>query len=439
MMTDINLFKTAIKRIVGIAGVCTFTVIIWMVLRYLVIDDTKYYTRVMMHEFYEQENIDIVFCGASLCYRTFDPGVLDTELEVNTFNTGSSSQPIDVTYYLLKECLNRNKVKRVFVELSPIMASGYNDESRSTSDMASIYIISDYMKNSLPKLQLLLKTSATDQYANSFLDARRNWQSIYDTDYVGSLIEKKTSETYSDYGYDNLKYDTEYYKGKGFVESISTVSEGAFNDYYSTINVRPDNIKETWYGYVQDIIELCENRNVELTFVCAPLSEYLLASYGESYNAYHDRIASIAEQAGIEFWDFSLAKNDYFPADANNYMDSAHLNMYGAQIFNKLISKIINGEISYKDICCQSVEEKISHDIPRVLGLRSDGINKSIIATRSDIMNYTISVTTSEGNEYTIQDFSPNKDFCVNEGEHGTIHITCLDDNQNEKSYEYVY
>lgn len=439
-MTDMDILRTIVKRILSIAGVCTIIVLIWIGLRYLIVDDTGSYTRVMMHEFYDQDNIDVVFCGASLCYRTFDTEILDSELGVNTFNTGSSSQTIDVTYYLLKECLDKNKVDHVFVELSPIMASVYNDESRKPSDMTSVYLISDYMKPSSRKAQLLIKASEPDQYCNSFFVARRNWEKIYDTEYVGTLLDKKSSDIYSDYMYDYLKHDAEWYKGKGYVESSIRVAEGTFNDSYPTYNIELENIKESWFDYVYKIIELSANRNVELTLVCAPLSDYLVACYGENYDRYHDRISSIAEQAGIEFWDFTLVKEDYFPTDAINYMDSAHLNMYGAQIFSKLISRIINGELSYDDICYQSAGERISNGALRVLGLASDGINKRIITTMdNNTLVFNISVTTSEGNEYLIQDFSSNKDFCVNEGENGTIHIRTLDENQNENVYDYSF
>ena len=415
-------------------------VVIWAGMRYLVVNDAGSYTRVMMHEFYDQENIDVVFCGASLCYRTFDTEILDSELGVNTFNAGSSSQTIDVTYYLLKDCLNRNNVDHVFFETGPIMAFLYkNVESRKASDMTGVYLISDYMKPSLTKAQLLLESSGPDQYANSFLLARRDWQKIYDSEYLGVLLEKKSSDIYIDYKYDYLKYNTEWYKGKGYVECNSMVTEGKFYDSFPTYNIRPENIEKSWYKYLWDIIELCEKRNVELTLVCTPLSEYLAASYGESYDRYHNIIDCIACQAGVEFWDFTLVKEDYFPTDASNYKDSAHLNMYGAQTFSKLISRIIKGELSYNDVCYKNVEERISHDVPRVLGLVSNGINKKIVTTRDNALNFCISVTTSEGNEYTIQDFSPDKDFSVNKDESGTIHIKALDEAQNESVYDFSF
>ena len=49
----------------------------WKALRYCLNDDRSSYTRITMHEFYDQENIDTVFIGASHCYRAFVPSIFN--------------------------------------------------------------------------------------------------------------------------------------------------------------------------------------------------------------------------------------------------------------------------------------------------------------------------------------------------------------------------
>ena len=58
----------------------------------LLVDDTQSYTRLMMHEFYGQKNIDVLFVGSSHCYAALDPSVTDEAFAANTFNAGSSLQ-----------------------------------------------------------------------------------------------------------------------------------------------------------------------------------------------------------------------------------------------------------------------------------------------------------------------------------------------------------
>lgn len=94
----------------------------WRGLRYLVTDDTKSYTRITMHEFYDSNKPDILFMGASHCYRGFAPQVIAQKTGQSVFNLASSSQRLDTTYLLLREAVRRNKPKQVFLEVSFALA-----------------------------------------------------------------------------------------------------------------------------------------------------------------------------------------------------------------------------------------------------------------------------------------------------------------------------
>lgn len=140
-----------LKRIIAVTCVCSMFAIIWKTLHYMIIDDRSSFTRIMMHEYYNQNNIDILFCGSSLCYKSFDIKILDNRLGVNTFNSGSSSQDLDATYYIIRDAIKRYNVKRIFLELSPLMAQNFDINNRNSATMVGTYIISDYMKPSYAK------------------------------------------------------------------------------------------------------------------------------------------------------------------------------------------------------------------------------------------------------------------------------------------------
>ena len=143
-----------LPRIVAVAAVTLCFAAGWKLLRYLVIDDTTSYTRVTMHEFYEQDDIDVLFMGASHCYRGFDVRTTDQMLGCNTFNLGSSSQDIDTTYLLMQEALDLYDVDHIYLEISYKMA--LLAEDRSTS-LTNAYLITDYMRPSLRKELFLLE------------------------------------------------------------------------------------------------------------------------------------------------------------------------------------------------------------------------------------------------------------------------------------------
>jgi len=78
------------------------------IFHYLLINDRASYTRIMLHELYQQEeNIDVLFLGSSHCFHSLNPEISDNIFQSNTFNAGTSLQPLDVSYALLRKRLKQ--------------------------------------------------------------------------------------------------------------------------------------------------------------------------------------------------------------------------------------------------------------------------------------------------------------------------------------------
>lgn len=71
----------------------------------------------------EREEVDgtveTLFCGTSTTQRGINPEIIDRELETVSFNLGSSMQPMDGTYELIKDMAGSNPVETVFLGISP--------------------------------------------------------------------------------------------------------------------------------------------------------------------------------------------------------------------------------------------------------------------------------------------------------------------------------
>ena len=346
------------KALVAFAGVCAALFCIWKGLRYALSDDyTSYkgYARVMMHELYGQESIDALFCGASLCYRGFDTGLLDRELGKNCFNAGSTIQGIPVSYCLLKDVFSRTTVGHVYLELEPAVEIRY--DYRGDPDVVwGIYFIADNMKWGVPKLELLLKGTGPEYYASSFLVARRYWQKAFYLGYVKRNIQAKGTRAYREYGYDLLRSEAEWYVGKGYVANGIVASEDMLDDIRASIVYK---VNEGWISCVNRIIALCREKGVEITLVRTPVSGYVLSRWASWYDDYHNMISDIADRNGVDYWDFTLVKDEYFTPEAGLFSDSTHLNMYGARQFSTLFARVVRGELAYDDICCRSADEKL--------------------------------------------------------------------------------
>ena len=85
--------------------------------RYLLIDDTTSATRIMMHEFYHQKNIDILFVGSSFTTYGVNVCVMDDMLGLNTFSASCAHQTIDTSYALIREAVGRYDVKQIYLEM----------------------------------------------------------------------------------------------------------------------------------------------------------------------------------------------------------------------------------------------------------------------------------------------------------------------------------
>lgn len=111
--------KIAVNRLFKIVAILVLGILIPLkTLNYILVDDIRSYTRIMLHEMYHQEeNIDVLFIGSSHCYRSLNPDVIDKIWNKNTFNGGTSSQCLDGSYAILNEVARENDLETVYLEM----------------------------------------------------------------------------------------------------------------------------------------------------------------------------------------------------------------------------------------------------------------------------------------------------------------------------------
>lgn len=420
------MMKTAhiFKRIFALFIVIAMVLGINQGLRYILIDDTSSYTRLTMHEFYNQDNIDVLFVGASHSYRAFMTSVFDERLGVNSFCIGSSRQPLDVSYALIQEAVERYDLKEVYLEMSFTIAR--SSKVNRSEDLTDVYIVSDYLRPSMRKVNLLTKSTAPECYANSFLLARRNWDKLLDREYIGNVLQKKSTDAYKNYEYmDN-------YAGKGFIAGDETVEENPFDTAgYSSINV--DTMPDLWSEILFQIIDYCKKNDVKLRLVATPVSTYFTAGRG-NYDDYIEKVKELIEGTGIEYYDFNLCREEYFPDTNTLFQDNNHLNAEGAEIFSNLVVDLVTGKVTQEEMFYQSCAEKLSNLPPKVYGLSYKEIKDSstkekvrrvkVVSNRYEGMEYRIQITPKDGEKYLVQDFAKERYFEISPEEHGVCTVT---------------
>lgn len=398
-------------------------------LKYLLTYDTSSYTRITIHEFYNQEqNIDVLFLGSSHCYRSLDTSITDEIFNTNTFNAGTSDQRLDGSYALLVEADKYYDLKEVYLEL--YYSSASLEKYKDRDSMTNTYIISDYMKPSFNKYSYLINASSPQHYIHSFIPGRRNYKRLFDFKYISELLTQKMSSQYRNFLY--IKNDTEAYRGKGFVASDVAVNQGSF---YSSNNFDSMEYRmgEDYKNSLKQIIDYCNNHNIKLTLYSAPMPDFRLCDIG-NYDYWIEQVNEFIADTGINYYDFNLCKEDYLKLNDEDFMDTDHLNLSGAKKFSIFFSEFFNYPDYENDIFYKSYEEKLNTIEKRVFGIitqmSTDNQNNlyqiSYVSNiKEDIqMEYHITkIKENQDSKIVITDWDTNNKFSIPIDEHGTINI----------------
>lgn len=401
---------------------------------YILVDDTTSFTRLTFHEMYEQDNIDVLFVGSSHCYRAFNPEVFDKELGMNTFNVGTSSQELDGSYMIIQEAAKYNDIKHIYLDLYYRM--GVRGRRKDREYLTMTYIISDYLKPSLTKTRYILDASSNEHYINSFILARRNWQKFFDADYVHNLIQKKQSEDYKNYTsvYADAVWETEWYAGKGYVENSETVENWQFFSEEGWNSINLEEYSEDWKEELKDIISFCDKNSISLTLLSVPMPNFTTSAVG-NYDEYVEMVENLIADTGVgvDYYDFNLCREEYFPNTSSLFKDVDHLNCYGGEAFSYLLAEFINGEITEDELFYDSFEEKMRNLEPTVFGIsyfddqRENGETSrkcKIVSNDNDHLEYEIILKPKDGDPYVVQEFSNNRFFELNPDDRGVCEIT---------------
>lgn len=415
-----------IKRLCSILFLLTAMFFLNELFRYLLIDDRASYTRIMLHELYHREkNIDILFLGSSHCFHSLNPAIADGIFEADTFNAGTSLQPLDASYALLKEADKTNDLKEVYVELYYGIT---NEIYAYRTDMTSVYLVSDYMKHSVNRISFLLNAGSPDHYVNSFVLGRRNYEKLFDFPWIFENVTFKRTPFYRTYSY--VSGTGEEYLGKGFVGSVITMENSGIYCDYSEPAIGDGYISDDSKKYIGKIIDYCRKHDIKLTFYTAPMEDLVLSVI--DYDKYVSQINALLEGPGVSYYDFNLCAPEILSLGAADYMDLNHLNVNGAMKFTTVFSEFFTGNLS-DDIFYPTYNDKLASlkDAP-VLGLvlleKDDTGTERVWEISASCavpveLEYEITVFSDNFGEIGVQDFDTDNLVSVEREDTGFIQV----------------
>ncbi len=362
-MTEKSHIISYMKKSFLTLKIITFIVIFFLLtipVAFMLKDDVNSYSRVLTHEFYSQDNIDILFCGASHVSHGIDSRISDKAFGKNTFSTGTPSQGINGTYAIIQQALKSYKISKIYLECDFAVAcrAGAAPKKMGTAD----FIVSSFLRDSKIKTQFILENSSPSNILNAVLPIGKDKLITLSPKKFLNKCKSLLNGYYFEYKYSESDAG---YAGKGCVLNYDAIEDGSFSNDESELPFYP--VSEYWKSYIKRICDLCKENNVEVVFYAMPGSDFYLhekGNYDDFYFAVKDFLAGL----GYDYYDFNLCKPDYAFSD-HHYSDDNHFNQAGVEQFSRVFCDFFTGQISKKDLFYDSYAEKIAAQNDRIYGL----------------------------------------------------------------------
>jgi len=270
----------------------------------------------MIAQYYDEEkDHEVIFIGDCEVYANFSPMVMYEEEGIKAYVRGSSQQMIWQSYILLKETLKYEKPKVVVFNVNSVR---YDKESEEVSEAYNRLTI-DQMKWSKEKLEMIKESMTEEENFLSYIFPILRYHSRYDelTNEDIKYLFKRKNNTYNGF----LVNKT--IKGVTILPTEKDLPNYNFSD--ESIH------------YLELILKLCEENNIELVLIKAP------SLYPHWYKQYDEQIKEFAIKHNIDYYNLKEYADviglDY---SLDTYDGGLHLNLTGATKLSKYFASLLS-------------------------------------------------------------------------------------------------
>ncbi|MDO4307218.1 MAG: hypothetical protein Q4C77_10305 [Eubacteriales bacterium] len=319
------------KIICRIAVLCIFAVAVNEAGRYLYesVENPVVYARKDLEE--TKGTVETLLLGSSLIHWGLDPAVISEELDTVCMNLGTDVQPLGGSYFLLKDQIQNNPVKRVFLGMG--VAGMVSNTNTLTGRRLAIL---DRMLSPAVKLEYLIQEGEFKDLEQVLLYPTRV-ENILNFDLIKSNILYRQSEEFQQgISPESARWQNE---GMGF-QSNDQVYDGNYttekmvrNGLWSRKNIRPEAVE-----YLTQMAELCHENGIEFNIIIFPHSYEYASMQGDlaDMDVYFEEFCS---NLGIGLFDYNYTAYEgiYDILPTEYYWDKKHLNKTGAARIAQLL------------------------------------------------------------------------------------------------------
>lgn len=290
-------------------------------------------SEVMWNDYYEMESLDTLYIGSSVCLRSFNPYILDEKLGTNSYNMGTPSQPIDLTYLALETALKQHDIKRIYFGFGYFTLTMPNSQQSETAFLQARnqYVsLGERLKASV-EYMLQKNNIGSSESVNFMFPWVYNHVPLQIGDIKANIIGKLNGRSATDEKMVNDEMRNYvgrgfgYYKGVLDYNTVGNLTSAAY--YYGEF--LPDNL-----DMLEQICELCEENGAELIVINTPRPVFDVLAYGEEYYVLYEQVKQFLKERGAEYYDFNFIKPEIFAGRPEYYFNFEHLNEEGADIFS---------------------------------------------------------------------------------------------------------
>ncbi len=308
-----------------------------------------------------EDKLDVVLLGSSHMNSGISPNVLWNQYGITSFNYATGGQPIDVTYYILKDVLKYHENPIVVVDLYYL---GLTDKFGADGYVRNAL---DSIKFSFNKLDAIINCTPRNQWLNYLFP-------------IFKYHDRWKELTKNDFEFNPL---SAYYE-KGFDAGIAEYGEENTSDtsITGTVDLVPKSEE-----YLNKIIDLSKKEGFKLIFTATPHdynSTATLDHWVEEPAKMFNKIEEISKENNIPFINYNKITEELGFDFKSDMFNTGHLNVFGAEKITLSLGEFLKENYTLTDHSTDVEFEKWESDYIRY----SKAEATKILTTEADIKKY---------------------------------------------------
>lgn len=304
----------------------TFLMIFFVFQRILLRKDGNYFKEKMFRNL-KKNSIDLLLIGSSHNNNGFVPKVFDETLGLNSYNYGKTGARIEQVEFLLKEALKKQEPKILVIE-------GFSFTPIANKDKKRLYHWAfDAFPLSINKINAIKKTTNKNQLNKLFpiLEYHERWRNLQLKDF--ELFKNYKLSEKKGWGSPNKEIKQNSEIDKWFNQNLSEIKD-----------IRK--IRKTQEDSLEEIIKICNAKNIELFIVTLPYKNQLDLNSLE--------LVKVNNYLTLKYPELKILDlNKNYKTLGTNYTEfynEGHLNSKGAYKYSKYVANYLKNHLGKQSI-----------------------------------------------------------------------------------------